>query len=168
MLIQLKNKKLIFGVALGAIVLTAVILIQILTPGLRWLFTPSGKVKQGVLSEVDASQHIDSVPEGEIRYLINNNVYFESDNVKGNFMFENPEACKYDLQFVIYEVVGELGEEHILYTSPMIEPGYYLSGDKLRDKLEAGKYNCVYVARAYLNGKYVGERMGDLSLTVQN
>ncbi len=156
------------GLALLAALAAAVILLQTLTPGIRWLLTPSGKARDGVLTEVADTAHIDAVPEGEIRYLINNNVVFPDDSRRGTLMFENPAACAFTLQFVIYTAASENGRENVLYTSPKLEPGQCLSGDKLAKRLPQGTYPCVYVARAYQDGKYMGERSGDLTLTVQN
>ena len=162
----MKSKKFLIA-ASAAVVIIVIVLIETLTPGFVWLFTPSGKAQSGVLDDVGGTEHISRVPEGEIRYLINNNVLVEASGRKGNFMFENPEACKYDIQFIIYEIVGDGEKENVLYTSPVIKPGEYLFGDKLDKRVKKGKYNCIYIVRAFDDGEYVGERTGDLTLTVQ-
>lgn len=146
--------------------LIGAVVIQISTPGLKWFFTPKAVAKDGTLESITGAEHIKDVPKGEIKYIINNNVVFKDDNSKGNFMFENPEACEYTLQFVIYQIVGEENEEKILYTSPMIAPGQYVSEDKLDTKLNAGEYPCMYFARAYLNGEYIGEKSGDMTVSI--
>ena len=161
-----KKKTALFIIVAAALLLTGIIIIEITTPGILWLVTPKAKAEDGVLDSVDGIEHIKQVPKGEIRYLVNNNVTFKSDGLKGDFMFENPEACEYTLQFLVYEIVGENGEEHLLYTSPMIAPGQFVYRDKLDKPLDGGKYDCVYFARAYLDGEYAGERSGDMTVTV--
>ena len=162
-----KKKKIALLIAVpAAILLIAVIVIQLITPGILWAVTPKAKAKDGVIESVDGIEHIKQVPEGEIRYLINNNVTLKNDSSKGDFVFENPEACEYTLQFSVYEIVGDGGEENLLYTSPMIAPGQFVYRDKLDKALDSGEYDCVYFARAYLDGEYAGERSGDMTVTV--
>lgn len=161
-----KKKIALLITALAAILLITVIVIQLITPGILWAVTPKAKAKDGVIESVDGIEHIKQVPEGEIRYLINNNVTLKNDSSKGDFVFENPEACEYTLQFSVYEIVGDGGEENLLYTSPMIAPGQFVYRDKLDKALDSGEYDCVYFARAYLNGEYAGERSGDMTVTV--
>ena len=159
----MKNKKIIVCSAIVAAILIAVILIECLTPGVAWLFTPKSKGEFGTLS---GAVQIENVPEGEIRFLINDNVVFEDDGKKGSFMFENPESCEYTLQFAVYEIIGDGETENLIYTSPMLEPGQFVDKDKLPKKLEKGVYDCVYYARAYLDGEYRGERHGKLTVNV--
>ncbi|MCQ2479777.1 MAG: hypothetical protein MJ120_03970 [Clostridia bacterium] len=154
--------------AIVAVLVVAVVLIQIITPGFLWIFTPKAKAQNGVIDSVDGIEHISDVPKGEIRYLINNNVIFKKGSAKGDFMFENPAACEYTLQFSVYEVVGENGKENLLYTSPMVAPGQFVLNDKLSGKMPNGFYNCIYIARAYKNGEYAGERSGEMTITVLN
>ena len=161
-----KKKIALLITALAAILLIAVIVIQLITPGFLWAVTPKAKAEDGVIESVDGIEHIKQVPEGEIRYLINNNVTLKNDSSKGDFMFENPEACEYTLQFSVYEIVGDGGEENLLYTSPMIAPGQFVYRDKLDKAVDSGEYDCVYFARAYLDGEYAGERSGDMTVTV--
>lgn len=162
-----KNKKKIAAVITGVILLTVcAVMIQIFTPGIRWFLTPKARPENGVIESVADSKHIGNVPKGEIKYLINNSVTFKNDNLKGNFMFENPESCQYTIQFCVYQVVGDGGEENLLYTSPMIAPGQYIVNDKLGKSLPAGEYACMYFARAYLDGEYIGERSGDMTISV--
>lgn len=172
MLIDLKNKgkkkKIAFVSAIASLLIVAVVLVQLLTPGFMWLFTPKAKAQDGVIESVKGIEHITDVPKGEIRYLVNNSVTAKGKNLKGDFMFENPAACEYSLQFTVYEIVGDDGEENVLYTSPVIEPGQFVVNDKLSKKVPTGYYNCLYIARAYKNGEYAGERSGELTLTVLN
>ena len=162
-----KKKKLKWIIAAACALLTAaVIVIQLVTPGFLWMITPKARAKDGVIEALDGIEHIKQVPKGEIRYTVNNNVTFKSDSAKGNFMFENPEACEYTLQFSVYEIVGDGGEENLIYTSPMIAPGQFVYRDKLSKAVDGGTYNCVYFARAYLNGEYAGERSGDMTVNV--
>lgn len=160
-----KRIKIYIVACTAVLVLIGAIVVQTVTPGLKWFFTPKAKAKDGVLENVGV-EHIKDVPAGEIKYIINNNVTLKDDNSKGNFMFENPESCEYTIQFVVYKVVGEQSEEVVMYTSPMIAPGQYVSEDKLDIKTEAGEYACMYFARAYLDGEYIGEKSGDMTITV--
>lgn len=159
----MKSKKNVICSAIAATLLAAVVLVECLTPGIIWLFTPKAKGEYGTLPGVE---HIEDVPEGEIRFLINDNVVFESDGKTGSFMFENPESCEYSLQFFVYEIIGDGETENLIYISPMLEPGQFVSGDKLPKKLERGTYQCVYYARAYLDGEYCGERHGKMTVSV--
>ena len=72
-----KNKKLI----LTAVLLIAVVLCGIIAvcnvPQIRLLLAGGGKVTDGLLPGVDSDAHITSVPDGEIRYLINKRIVFE-------------------------------------------------------------------------------------------
>lgn len=158
----MKNKK-IFYCCAAAVIIIAVILVECLTPGMIWLFTPQAKAKDGVLPGAD---QIESVPEGEIRFQLNDNVIFENDYKKGSFMFANPESCEYSLEFAVYEIIGDGETENLIYSSPRLQPGQYISEDKLPKKTEKGKYNCIYYARAYKDGEYCGERHGKMTVTV--
>ncbi len=160
---KLKSKKIIPVVLIALVLAVVIILVQSLTPGIFWLFTPQAKAEYGVL---DGVEHINDVPDGEIHFLINDNVVFENDSKKGTFMFENPASCRYSLQFFVYEIIGDGKTENLIYTSPVIEPGQFVSGDKLPKKLNKGKYDCVYYARAYLDGELQGERHGRMSVSV--
>ena len=71
-------------------------------PRIRLSLAGGGKVSNGILTGVEADAHITSVPEGEIRYLINKRIMFENSYSLGNVMLENPESCQYDIKFVIY------------------------------------------------------------------
>ena len=130
-------------------------------PRIRLSLVGGGKVSNGILTGVEADAHITSVPEGEIRYLINKRIMFENSYSLGNVMLENPESCQYDIKFVIYKDDGEM-----IYTSPMIKPGQCLEKDKLSTVVKAGEYNCSYTAQAYQNGDLKGEVTGVVTVTV--
>lgn len=130
-------------------------------PRIRLSLAGGGKVSNGILAGVEADAHITSVPEGEIRYLINKRIMFENSYSLGNVMLENPESCQYDIKFVIYKDDGEM-----IYTSPMIKPGQCLEKDKLSTVIKAGEYNCSYSAQAYQNGDLKGEVTGVVTVTV--
>lgn len=130
-------------------------------PRIRLSLAGGGKVSNGILAGVEADAHITSVPEGEIRYLINKRIMFENSYSLGNVMLENPESCQYDIKFVIYKDDGEM-----IYTSPMIKPGQCLEKDKLSTVVKAGEYNCSYSAQAYQNGNLKGEVTGVVTVTV--
>ena len=130
-------------------------------PRIRLSLAGGGKVSNGILAGVEADAHITSVPEGEIRYLINKRIMFENSYSLGNVMLENPESCQYDIKFVIYKDDGEM-----IYTSPMIKPGQCLEKDKLSTLVKAGEYNCSYSAQAYQNGDLKGEVTGVVTVTV--
>lgn len=128
---------------------------------IRLSLAGGGKVSNGILTGVEADAHITSVPEGEIRYLINKRIMFENSYSLGNVMLENPESCQYDIKFVIYKDDGEM-----IYTSPMIKPGQCLEKDKLSTVVKAGEYNCSYSAQAYQNGDLKGEVTGVVTVMV--
>ena len=130
-------------------------------PRIRLSLAGGGKVSNGILAGVEADAHITSVPEGEIRYLINKRIMFENSYSLGNVMLENPESCQYDIKFVIYKDDGEM-----IYTSPMIKPGQCLEKDNLSTVVKAGEYNCSYSAQAYQNGDLKGEVTGVVTVTV--
>ena len=130
-------------------------------PRIRLSLAGGGKVSNGILTGVEADAHITSVPEGDIRYLINKRIMFENSYSLGNVMLENPESCQYDIKFVIYKDDGEM-----IYTSPMIKPGQCLEKDKLSTVVKAGEYNCSYSAQAYQNGDLKGEVTGVVTVTV--
>lgn len=130
-------------------------------PRIRLSLAGGGKVSNGILTGVEADAHITSVPEGEIRYLINKRIMFENSYSLGNVMLENPESCQYDIKFVIYKDDGEM-----IYTSPMIKPGQCLEKDKLSTVVKVGEYNCSYSAQAYQNGDLKGEVTGVVTVTV--
>lgn len=156
------NKKLILISAVAVLAVVIGILFMTGTVSqIRLKLSPGGKVIEGVLSGVDPDVHITSVPEGEIRYLINKRIVFENKYSLGSVMLENPETCLYDIKFVIYRDNGEM-----IYTSPMIKPGECLEKDKLTEVLGSGEYNCSYSAQAYLNGELQGEVTGVVTVIV--
>ncbi len=159
----MKNKKLTIPAAVVALLVVFVVAVECFTPGVMWLLTPKAKGEEGKLP---GYEQIENVPEGEIRFLINDNVVFKNDGKKGSFMFQNPESCQYSIQFAVYEIIGDGETENLIYTSPMLAPGQFVAEDKLPKKLGKGTYDCVYYARAYLNGEYKGERHGRMTVNV--
>lgn len=126
---------------------------------LRLALTPDGKTSDGSLPGETA---VDEIPEGEIRYLINKNIYFEHCWAQGNIMFENPVLSRYSLKLSIYNEKGNL-----IYASPMLEPGQYVQRDKLKKVLKPGTYNCSYAVNAYDRGEYCGQYTGTLTICVE-
>ncbi len=157
-----KSKKSIV-VIVAAVIAVALCVIALTgsAPRIRLSLTSAGKVSDGILNGVDSDAHITSVPEGEIRYLINKRIMFENSYSLGSVMLENPESCQYDIKFVIYKDDGEM-----IYTSPMIKPGQCLEKDKLSTVVKTGEYNCSYSAQAYQNGELKGEVTGVVTVTV--
>ncbi len=157
-----KSKKSILIVVIAVIaVVLCIVALTGSAPRIRLALTGSGKVSDGVLTGVDVDAHITSVPEGEIRYLINKRIMFKNSYSLGSVMLENPESCQYDIRFVIYKDDGEM-----IYTSPMIKPGQCLEKDKLSTVVKAGEYNCSYSAQAYQNGELKGEVTGVVTVMV--
>lgn len=157
-----KSKKSILMAVFAVIVFVlCVVALTGSAPRIRLSLAGGGKVSNGILTGVEADAHITSVPEGEIRYLINKRIMFENSYSLGNVMLENPESCQYDIKFVIYKDDGEM-----IYTSPMIKPGQCLEKDKLSTVVKAGEYNCSYSAQAYQNGDLKGEVTGVVTVTV--
>lgn len=157
-----KNQKLIFVVILAVIaVVLCVIALTRSAPRIRLSLASGGKVTDGILEEIAPDAHITSVPEGEIRYLINKRIMFEDSYSLGSVMLENPGSCQYDLKFVIYKDNGEM-----IYTSPLIKPGQCLEKDKLSAVVKSGEYNCSYSAQAYQNGELKGEVTGVVTVAV--
>lgn len=162
-----QNKKNTTKMVVIAVVAVVAIIVSVLAltqsfPKIRLALAEGGEVCDGLLPNVDESLHITDVPEGEIRYLINKKIIFESPYSLGDVMIENPESCGYDLQFVIYNAQGEM-----LYTSPMLKPGQYIEKDKLSSVVKEGEYKCSYTAQAYKDGAYQGEVTGVVSVSVK-
>lgn len=139
--------------------LTSAVALTNQAPKIRLALAKNGQVSDGVLPDVKS--HISEVPDGEIRYLINKNMYFESPYSQGNVMLENPEVCDYDLKFSIYNADGDL-----IYMSPMLKAGQCLEKDKLSAVVKSGEYNCNYSAEAYKDGNLIGQVTGILKVTV--
>lgn len=153
-------KRIIIAVA-AVVAALCLVLLAVKAPQIRLSFAQSGKVCDGLLPDVDSDVHIKYVPDGEIRYLINKRIVFENSYSLGNVMLENPEACGYDIKFIIYKDDGEM-----IYTSPLVKPGQYLEKDKLSAVLSPGEYNCSYSAQAYSDGELQGEVTGIVTVIV--
>ena len=113
---------------------------------LQNLFTERGTVEQG-MPPIDGLDPIEDIPEGEIRYNINKEVYFPNGYAMGDVLLHNPESSKYALKLNVYLADGSSNMP--VYTSPLLQPGTYISGDKLSRYLNAGTYPCTYSIAAY-------------------
>lgn len=160
-----KNKSIKKKIMISFIAVISVVICLALITGagsrIKLSLSKGGTVGDGLLPGVAADEHITSVPDGEIRYLINKKIIFENKYALGSVMLENPKSCKYDIKFVIYKDDGEM-----IYTSPMIEPGQFLEKDKLSTVVDPGEYDCSYSAQAYTNGEMQGEVTGVLTVVV--
>lgn len=157
-----KKSKIKTGLIVLLAVITVVSVVIAVTgkaSSVRLSLAKCGEVCDGVLPNV--GEHISEVPKGEIRYLINKNMYFEDTYSQGTVMLENPESCEYDIKFNIYSPDGAL-----IYTSPTIKPGQYLEKDKLAAVVKSGEYTCSYSAQAYQNGTLEGQVTGIVTVTV--
>lgn len=154
------NIRIVIIVILTVLALTlSVIAISGKVSLIRLSMTKSGEVCDGVLPNVE--EHISSVPNGEVRYLINKHMTFDNAFSQGAVMLENPESCAYDLKFSIYDGTGAL-----IYSSPVIKPGQYIEKDKLSAVVKAGAYDCSYSAQAYKDGDLQGQVTGTVTITV--
>lgn len=133
---------------------------------LRDAWTARGTVENGV-PPIEGIDPLDDVPSGEIRYNINKNVYFPNGYALGDVLLHNPVGCAYALQFKFYLADGSSSIP--IYSSPVLQPGQYISGDKLCRYLQAGTYECTYSVAAFDpadTGVQTGSASGFLSLTV--
>ena len=110
------------------------------------LTTPRGTVEQGV-PPIDGIDPLQDIPQGEIRYNINKNVFFPNGYTQGDILLHNPESSAYALQFRVYLADGSSNVP--VYTSPVLQPNEYISGDKLNRYLYAGTYDCTYSVAAF-------------------
>ena len=78
-------------------------------------------------------------------YLINSEVVFDKPDAVGNIMIENNPGniCPMQLSYYIE------GTDQLIYTSAMIYPNEYVSGDKLLTKLKKGQYDINAVISVY-------------------
>ncbi len=130
---------------------------------LAGLTVPRGLVKPGVIS---TENQITSIPEGEIRYRLNTDVYFDNLYGRGSIMLENPKVSEFDLEFAFYLPKDQ---NNPVYQSPRLSPGECLIHDKLTDQmsLKKGKYTCICVVRAYdEEGNFCGENKCTVKLVI--
>lgn len=156
----------IIAVLAGLAALAAVFQWTNLAGVVSWVFVSPADVLEGSLPISGGLDEVTSIPAGEVRYRLNQNVTFEDAYSTGDIMLENPAAGTYDLRFEIYLV-----EPHkLLYRSELLKPGQYVLNDKLnKGFLKAGEYSCVFAVKAFdADGKTVGEYGGYLTLTVKN
>lgn len=152
------KKKKIFIFAIVAVIFLAV-LISGIPSTVRLMLAKGGAVSDGVLPNV--TEHINDVPDGEVKFLINKNIVFENVFSLGDVMLENPQKCKYDLKFIFYSSDGKM-----IYSSPLISSGQCLEKDKLSSVVKPGEYKCSYSAQAYDNGVFKGEVTGVVTVRV--
>ncbi|HBL40954.1 MAG TPA: hypothetical protein DDY98_05025 [Ruminococcaceae bacterium] len=127
------------------------------------LAIPKAKPYRGVISQ---DNQVTSVPSGELRFRLNDDIVFKNSYGKGSLMFENPEACEYVLEFSIYR---QNDRNNAVYVSPKIQPGECLIDDKLDKHLKKGSYPCICIVRAYdENGKYYGCNIVDVGITIES
>lgn len=133
---------------------------------IKGAFIADGEVMDGTL-EIEGVEPIDDVPEGEVRYFINKNVVFQNTYTRGDIILQNPEKCGYILEFKFYLADGSSNKP--IYTSEKLEPGQYISEDKLDRAIKSGKNDCTYTVTAYSLDdpeKAEGELSGFLTITV--
>ena len=130
------------------------------------LFTGRGAVEQGV-PPIEGIDLFEDVPDGEICYNINKEPFFTNGYSMGDILLHNPDSSAYALQFRFYLADGSSNKP--VYTSPILDPGTYISGDKLNRYLPSGKYACTYSVAAFDpqdTGEQVGSASGFLTVTV--
>lgn len=154
------NIRIVLIIVLAVLALTmSIVAISGTAPAIILRLAESGEVCDGELPNVE--EHISSVPSGEIRYLINKHMCFESPYSQGTVMLENPSSCEYDIKFSIYNADGGL-----IYSSPVLKPGQYIEKDKLSAVLKSGEYTCSYSAQAYKNDELQGQVTGVVTVNV--
>lgn len=160
---KIKNRKKRNAVAAAGIIIFA-LAVTLAFCNYYDVFSPGGRVKNGILSSSEGLEDTENIPEGEVRYRLNTEVSFTKNYKKGDIMLENPANCKYDLRFTFYIE----SSKKLIYTSPLIKPGQYLLRDRLDKRLAPGEYKCVYTARAYdENGVNMGDTGGYLTVYIE-
>lgn len=163
---QKKKWIILIAVVAGLAAVAAVFQWTDLAGVISWVFVSPADVLEGSLPISDGLDDVTSIPAGEVRYRLNQNVTFEDSYSAGDIMLENPAAGTYDLRFEIYLV-----EPHkLLYRSELLKPGQYVLNDKLnKGFLKTGEYECVYAVKAFdSEGRTVFEDGGYLTITVKN
>ena len=133
---------------------------------IRFALTPRGTVEQGI-PPIDGIDPLEDVLQGEIRYNINKNPFFPNGYAQGDILLHNPQSSSYALQFRVYLADGSSNIP--VYTSPVLQPGTYISGDKLNRYLYAGTYPCTYSVAAFDPDdlhEQTGSASGFLTVTV--
>ena len=126
------------------------------------LAIPKSESQQGVISQ---ENQISEVPEGQLRFRLNNDIVFKNAYGKGTLMFENPKSSSYDLVFSIYRPNDR---SNPIYASPKLKPGECVVNDKLDKPQKKGSYPCICMVRAYnSDGKYVGSNVVDINITIE-
>ena len=135
---------------------------------LRYAMTPRGTVEQGV-PQIEGIDPLENIPQGEICYNINKDIFFPNGYLQGDVLLHNPENSAYALQFSVYLADGSSNIP--VYTSPVLQPGTFISGDKLNRYLYAGTYPCTYSVSALdpqNTDEQIGSASGFLTVTVMS
>ncbi len=126
------------------------------------LAIPKATPFQGVISE---ENQITDVPDGQLRFRLNDDIVFKNSYGKGTLMFENPKTSAYVLEFSIYRPSDRTSA---IYVSPKLQPGECLINDKLDKPQKKGLYPCICIVRAFnANGKYVGSNVVDIKINIE-
>ena len=126
------------------------------------LAVPRAKPSPGVIAQ---ENQITEIPEGELRFRLNDDVFFKNAYAKGSLMFENPSSSVYALEFSLYRVSDR---NNAIYVSPKLQPGECIINDKLDKPQKKGNYPCICIVRAYDSaGNYVGKNIVDIRMTIE-
>ena len=161
----MKKKYIIYSVLAALIVGLSVFAFTHKTPE-KIINTTRGAVMEGRLqtSATDTSEKKETYEDGGVKFSLNKNVFFDVARCAADLMFENPPENEYDLQLFIY-IKGKIDSSPI-YTSPKLSPGQYINGDSFSIQLDSGKYDCVYIVRAYSGTNVVTESADAMTVTV--
>lgn len=106
------------------------------------------------------------VEEGMVNITVNASPIFEYNGEKGALEIQNIPGNHYSFQVSLYLK----GSDKALYTSKLIDPGYYINYVKLNKKLKKGKYPAMVVFETYdISGEsdeHIAEVKTDVELVV--
>jgi len=96
-------------------------------------------------------------------YLINTLMTFDRPDAQGNIMIENTVGNTCEMQV---EIV--LDDSRVVYLSPVLKPNQYISGDRLRIRLDTGVYNAKAYIRVFNpdDGSLIDTSEADVQLTI--
>jgi len=149
-----RNKRgIIIAVALGVIIcaVVAVIIIMVNKSNApkeypRYKFDEqalAGQLSQ--MSAEEAQAALDEMAkEGMFNISILSGIAIDAETMEGTANIENSPSNKYHMQVQIYLD----GETDPIYTSDLIQPGYYIERIKLNRSLPAGEYSAKAVFNA--------------------
>lgn len=96
-------------------------------------------IEQGVInlpSGTDAQTLVDeAVEQGMFQVFMNTDITINSKN-EANLLIQNSESNHYSAYVEIYK------DTELLYKSDIIQPGYKIEHDKLKNDLDPGTYEC--------------------------